>query len=212
MDNLSTHNSYPFCQAVAELSGIACPLEQELSNQVKRAEWLCQPNKRIVIHFTPYHGSWLNWVEIWFGILGAKVLRESFGTPDELKAALEAFRDNWNLLLAHPFRWSYNGQGLHDKAVKRFSAMLRSSALTMDLRILTKQMMLVSNLLKDYFSLVSEDSWHQFVASLLSQSEAVAALIQKEKGPRRQEYAQQALDSLIAALQHRSLLANELAA
>jgi len=64
---------------VAELSGIACPPEHDLSNQAKRVQWLCREDKRIVIHFTPYHGSWLNLVEIWFGIMGAKVLRESFG-------------------------------------------------------------------------------------------------------------------------------------
>jgi len=30
------------------------------------------------------------------------VLGESFGSPDELKAAIEAFANEWNLLLAHP--------------------------------------------------------------------------------------------------------------
>ena len=32
MDNLSTHRWYPFCEAVAELSGIPCPSESELDN------------------------------------------------------------------------------------------------------------------------------------------------------------------------------------
>ena len=48
-------------------------------------------DKRIVIHYTPYHGSWLNWIEFWFGIMGRKVLDESFGSPNEFKAALEVF-------------------------------------------------------------------------------------------------------------------------
>jgi len=77
MDNLSTHLGFPFCKVVAERSGIACPPERALSSQAKRVEWLCRQDKRIVIHFTPYHGSWLNLIEIWFGIMGAKVLRES---------------------------------------------------------------------------------------------------------------------------------------
>ena len=111
-----------------------------------------------------------------------------------------------------PFGWSYDGKGLHDKAVKRFTTMLRSSAATMDLRTLAKQLTLVTNLLKDYISEVSEESWHQFAASLSSQSEAVAALIQREKGPRRKKNAQQALDSLTAVLQQRSLSTNKLAA
>ena len=124
MDNLSTHRGYPFCKAVAELSGIDCPCEKELrnvdeitsptmhhsfrppssdlksqkswnsllflqllwfkieqirpksvrlldevnsstflNNLEKRVKWLKSTDKRIVIHFTPYHGSWLNLVE-----------------------------------------------------------------------------------------------------------------------------------------------------
>ena len=205
MDNLSTHRSYPFCQVVAELSGIMCPPEHVLCNQAKRVQWLGREDKRIVIHFTPYHGSWLNLVEIWFGIMGAKVLSESFQAPEQLMAALEAFVAEWNLLLAHPFRWSYDGKGLHDKAVKRFAAMLRSSAAMMELRILTKQLNLMTNLLNDYFSEVSEESWHHLAASLSSQSAVVAALIQREEGPRRKMNAQQALVGLIAALKQRSL-------
>ncbi len=98
MDNLSSHRSYPFCQLVAELSGIECPPEQQLCTQAKRVEWLGRQDKRGIIHFTPYHGSWLNWIEFWFGIMGRKVLGESFGSSDELKAAVEAFANEWNLL------------------------------------------------------------------------------------------------------------------
>ena len=36
MDNLSTHRGYPFCQVVAQLSGIACPPEHELSTPPRR--------------------------------------------------------------------------------------------------------------------------------------------------------------------------------
>ena len=212
MDNLSTHRGYAFCQVVAELSRIACPSKHDLSNQAKRVQWLCRQDKRIVIHFTPFHGSWLNPVEIWFGIMGAKVLSESFESPEQLKAVLEAFADDWNLLLAHPFRWSYDGKGLHDKAVTRFVTMLRSSAAMMELRTLTKQLRLMTNLLKDYFSEVPMERWRQLASSLSSQSEVVAALIQREMGPKRKENAQQALDGLTSTLKQRLLSANELAA
>ncbi len=73
---------------------------------------------------------------IWFGIMGAKVLGESFGAPQHLKAVLEASVEEWNLLLARPFRWSYDGKGLHGKAVKRFAIMLRSPTDVMELRSL----------------------------------------------------------------------------
>ncbi len=200
MDNLSSHRGYPFCQLVAELSGIECPSELELSTQAKRVEWLGRENKRIVIHFTPFHGSWLNWIEFWFAIMGRKVLGESFGTPDELKAALEAFANEWNLLLAHPFQWSYDGKGLHEKAVKRFTKMLRRSAGKMELRTLTKQMMLLSNLLKDYLSEISRESWEQLFAALYDQSEMIDNIIQCESGPIRKQKAQQAALNLTAAL------------
>ena len=134
MDNLSSHISYPFCQLVAMCSEIPCPSEEVLKTQDVRVSWLRRENKRIVIHFTPYHGSWLNLVEIWFGIMGTKVLRESFGTPDKLKVALEAFADDWNTILAHPFRWSYDGKGLHEKAMKRFMKMLCKGAAEIELR------------------------------------------------------------------------------
>lgn len=211
MDNLSTHRGYLFCQVVAELCGIVCPPERDLSNQVKRVQWLRREDKRIVIHFTPFHGSWLNLIEIWFGIMGAKVLGESFGAPEQLKAALEAFTDNWNTLLAHPFQWSYDGEGLHNKAVKRFTTMLHSSAATMDLRILTKQLSLMTNLLKDFSSKVTEENWRQLLTSLSLQSKDIADLVQREKGPIRKKKAQQAVDSLTAALQKRYPSTNILA-
>ena len=212
MDNLSSHLGYPFCQLVAELSATSCPPQKELKTQTKRDEWLRREDKRIVIHFTPFHGSWLNLVEIWFGIMGRKVLTESFAAPDDLKAALEAFAEQWNLLLAHPFQWSYDGKGLHEKAVTRFTTMLRSSGAQMELRTLTKLLRLMTNLLEDYFSEVSEESWHQLVAALSSQSEGIAAFIEQEKGPVRKTKAQNAVGSLAKALRKRDLESDALTA
>ncbi len=200
MDNLSSHRGYPLCRLVAELSEVACPPEQQLCTTGKRVEWLARDDKRIVIHYTPFHGSWLNWIEFWFGIMGRKVLGESFASPDALKAALEAFAAEWNTFLAHPFQWAYDGSGLHDKAVQRFTKMLRRSAAQMELRILTKQMMLLTNLLRDYLPEVSNGTWEQFTVVLHSQSDTITALIEGEQGPRRKHNAQQAFTSLTEAL------------
>jgi transposase len=196
MDNLSSHRGYPFCRLVAELSGIECPPEQTLSTQPKRVAWLGRKDKRVVIHYTPYHGSWLNWIEFWFGIMGRKVLGESYASPDEFKAALEAFAADWNTLLAHPFTWSYDGSGLHEKAVKRFTKMLHHSAAQMELRILTKQMRLLTNLLRDYVSEVPKETWVLFSEVLRSQSATITDLIQCEEGPQRKHNAQQAFSNL----------------
>ena len=204
MDNLSTHRSYRFCQVVAELSGVNCPAEQELNRQAKRVAWLGRDDKRIVIHFTPFHGSWLNRIEQWFGIMGAKVLRESFDGADELKAALEAFADTWNRLFAHPLRWTYDGKLLHEKAVKRFIAMLGSDPSKLELRTLTKLLKLMTNLLRGYCSEVSEGTWNQLTTSLSSQADAIASVIEHEDGPKRKLNARQAFDGLNEALQERT--------
>ena len=74
MDNIASHASYALCRLVAKYSKIICPPEKELDSMPKRREWLQSEKKRIVFHYTPFHGSWLNMVEIWFGILNHKCL------------------------------------------------------------------------------------------------------------------------------------------
>lgn len=72
MDNLNTHFHDHFCEAVAELSDETyTPIE----HGAERRKWLQKDDKRIVVHFVPFHGSWLNMIEIWFGILNKKCLK-----------------------------------------------------------------------------------------------------------------------------------------
>ena len=72
-------------------------------------EWNRRHGKRFVFHYTPTHGSWLNQVELWFGIASRRVLRYGHFRPvNELVSALESFVDQWNTE-AHPFRWTYEG-------------------------------------------------------------------------------------------------------
>ena len=201
MDNLSSHRSYLFCQAVAELSAVSCPTEQELDNLSKRMQWLQRTDKRIIIHFTPFHGSWLNLVEIWFGIMGAKVLGESYNSAKNLKAAFDSFVIEWNCILAHPFRWSYGGIGLHQQAVIRFTKMLKNTVNQMDTRILTKMFMLMTNLLKDYMKEVAEHVWASLTETIFAQYITIKEMIQKEKGPKRKEKAQYALASMMVTIQ-----------
>ena len=78
--------------------------------------------------------------------------------------------------------------------------MLRRSAEQMELRILTKQMMLLTNLLRDYVSEVSKQTWEQFSAALHTQSDTITEFIQGEQGPRRKHNAQQAFTKLNEAL------------
>jgi transposase len=56
-------------------------------------------------HFTPTSASWLNQVEIWFGIMSRKALRgASFRNVTELHAAITAFIAAYNPK-AKPFKW-----------------------------------------------------------------------------------------------------------
>lgn len=74
--------------------------------------WL-RRHPRVSFVFTPYHGSWLNQVEIWFGILTSKCLRtRSFPSAAALSDAIYAFVAHWNSYMAKPFEWTYTGKVL----------------------------------------------------------------------------------------------------
>ncbi|MCP5274254.1 MAG: IS630 family transposase [Burkholderiales bacterium] len=71
----------------------------------KNDAWLEKYGGRVHFHFTPTSASWLNQIEIWFGILSRKTLKNaSFNNVAELRNAIEAFieRHNQN---AQPFKW-----------------------------------------------------------------------------------------------------------
>jgi len=75
-------------------------------------DWL-QRHPRVEFVFTPKHGSWLNQVEIWFGILTRAVLRHaSFDSLNALTRAIVAFTRHWNNVIGHPFEWTYTGKVL----------------------------------------------------------------------------------------------------
>jgi hypothetical protein len=61
--------------------------------------------KDVHFHFTPTSASWLNQVEIWFGILSRKVLRGlSAKSTAELRQAIETFITAYDKH-AKPFKW-----------------------------------------------------------------------------------------------------------
>lgn len=55
------------------------------------------------------HSSWMNQIEIWFGIINRKLLkRKSYLSIEELEASILRFIEQYNLT-AHPFKWTYAG-------------------------------------------------------------------------------------------------------
>ena len=75
------------------------------STHKRNDDWLAKYAGRIHFHFTPTSASWLNQIEIWFGLLTRKALRgSSFSDKEQLRLAIEAFVAKTN---EHPkpFHW-----------------------------------------------------------------------------------------------------------
>lgn len=174
-DNLAGHSTELVCRTIAQLSGVSYP---RLKTAPERRLWLQSTDKRIVFHFTPYHGSWLNQVELWFGIVAAKCLKgRSFASVDELADTLLDFHDTWNEHFAHPFKWTYTGQGLHEKLVGRVTHWLLLEARILDKKFLHKQILLLANLVRSYWPAVPRWRWTGLQQALLSASDHLNEII-----------------------------------
>jgi hypothetical protein len=118
LDNLTTHCSESLVRLVAKREQIDVDLGAKgkdgiLWNVESRRRFLTDPSHRIRFVYTPKHCSWLNQIEIWFGILVRRALkRASFASTEELGAAIAAFIGYFNATLAKPFRWTYTGRPL----------------------------------------------------------------------------------------------------
>jgi transposase len=78
--------------------------------------WLAA-NPRISVHFTPTSGSWLNLVEVFFGIIDRQAIRRgTFGSVKDLNAKIRAFIDSWNADRVHPFVWTKTADEILNKA------------------------------------------------------------------------------------------------
>ena len=85
--------------------------------QEKVRKWLGR-HKRFHLHFTPTSASWMNMVEIWFGILTNQAIRRgSFNSVAALVGAIKAFLSRWNEG-ARPFIWTKTAEQVLAKAVK----------------------------------------------------------------------------------------------
>ena len=71
--------------------------------------------KKLHVHWTPNHASWLNQIEIFFSILSRRVLRRgNFTGKRDLADKVDKFIRHYVLFDAKPFRWTYTGQPLHN--------------------------------------------------------------------------------------------------
>jgi transposase len=79
--------------------------------------WLAK-NPRVILHFTPTSGSWLNMVEIFFGIITRQAIRRgTFTSVKDLIAAIGIFIDSWNDRCT-PFVWTKTAEQIIPSATR----------------------------------------------------------------------------------------------
>jgi transposase len=84
-------------------------------NHPRVKAWLAR-NPRITLHFTPTGASWLNMVEIFFGIITRQAIRRgTFTSVDDLIGAIRIFIDAYNQR-CRPFTWTKTADQILDKA------------------------------------------------------------------------------------------------
>ncbi|WP_423184984.1 IS630 family transposase [Arthrobacter sp. NyZ413] len=77
--------------------------------------WLAA-HPRFTVHFTPTSGSWLNLVEVWFGIIDRQAIRRGvFTSVKDLNQKIRQFITGWNDR-CHPFVWTKTPEQILAKA------------------------------------------------------------------------------------------------
>lgn len=80
-------------------------LDNLSTHRVENERW-SKAHPNVHFHFTPTHASWLNQIEVWFGILSSKALRgASFRSVKALIEQIDAFIAAYNEEAA-PFDWT----------------------------------------------------------------------------------------------------------
>jgi transposase len=126
VDNLNTHCGEELVRMVARKLG----MDQEMLGQAKkrgilktmqtRRAFLSDPTHAIRFVYIPKHSSWLNQVEVIFGIISRRVMRGgSFTSKADLTEKIRAFIDYFNRTFAKPMNWTYNGRPTQNKKKER---------------------------------------------------------------------------------------------
>jgi hypothetical protein len=118
VDNLNIHGSESLVKWVAR----ACRLTDDLGKKgargvlksvASRQAFLSDRSHRIRFVYLPKHSSWLNQIEVIFGVIMRKVIRRgSFPSVADLRAKVLNFIEYFNRVFAKPFRWTYTGRPL----------------------------------------------------------------------------------------------------
>lgn len=88
-----------------------------------RKEFLSEITHRIRFVYLPKHSSWLNQIEIIFGIIHRKCLRGgNFSSVADLESKLREFMTYYNTTMAHPFEWTSTGKPVQKQRRPKFVA------------------------------------------------------------------------------------------
>jgi transposase len=118
VDNLNIHCSESLVKLVAEASDVSRDLGKKgrrgvLTSVASRQAFLSESSHRIRFVYLPKHSSWLNQIEVIFGVIMRKVIRRgSFTSVADLRTKLLNFIVYFNRVFAKPFRWTYTGRPL----------------------------------------------------------------------------------------------------
>lgn len=118
VDQLNTHQSASLVELVAAECGLEIDLGEKgkhgiLATMQSRAEFLSDKRHRIRFVYTPKHCSWLNQIEIWFGILVRRLLRRgNFSSVAQLQQRIMEFIAYFNRTMAKTFKWTHKGRPL----------------------------------------------------------------------------------------------------
>ena len=117
VDNLNTHCGEPLVRMVADQLAIdpetlGAPRKNgHLKTMATRRAFLSDPSHRIRFVYLPKHSSWLNQIEIIFGIINRRVMRRgNFVSQLDLIGKLKRFIDYFNETIAQPMNWTYTGR------------------------------------------------------------------------------------------------------
>lgn len=125
VDNLNIHASEGLVQWVAKTGGIEQDLGKKgrrgvLRSQATRREFLSDRGHRLRFVYLPKPTSWLNQIEIGFGMIMRKVVRRgNFSAVTDLKEQLLRFIDYFNEVFAQPFRWTFTGRPLQTGGLEK---------------------------------------------------------------------------------------------
>jgi transposase len=118
VDNLNIHGSESLVKLVAGACEIPIELGKKgargvLKSVASRQAFLSESSHRIRFVYLPKHSSWLNQIEVIFGVIMRKVIRRgSFTSVEDLRKKLLNFLTYFNRVFAKPFRWTYTGRPL----------------------------------------------------------------------------------------------------